>query len=73
MAQPQPLTPVEMADLITNALGFTERDIWRDVAITHEGWHDDSVCAFRLRLANGQEFRIQVEACVPITYQPDKR
>ena len=73
MAQHQPLTAVEMADLIANTLGFTERDIWRDVAITHEGWHDAGVSAFRLRLANGQEFRIQVEAYVPTPQQPDKR
>ena len=73
MAQQQSLTGVEMADLIANTLGFTERDIWRDVAITHEGWHDAGVSASRLRLANGQEFRIQVEGLVATPSQPDTR
>ena len=72
MAQQQPLTAAEMADLITTALRSTERDIWRDVAISHEGWHDAGVSAFRLRLASRQEFRIQVEAFVPITNQPNQ-
>ncbi len=71
MAQQQPLTAAEMADLIANTIGFTERDIWRDVAIAHEGWHDPGVSAFRLRLPSGQEFRIQVEAFV-YHYQPDQ-
>ena len=71
MAQQQPLTAAEMADLIANTIEFTERDIWRDVAISHEGWHDAGVYAFRLRLASGQEFRIQVEAFV-YHHEPDK-
>jgi hypothetical protein len=72
MSQQQPLTAAEMADLLTTAIRFSERDIWRDVAISHEGWHDAGVSAFRLRLASGQEFRIQVEAFVPTTHQPAK-
>jgi hypothetical protein len=71
MAQQQPFTAAEMADLITTAIRSTEQDIWRDVAISHEGWHDAGVSAFRLRLASGQEFRIQVEASV-YHHQPDK-